>query len=206
MEKIRPPERELLSDTLEICFSNKIRMTIVPQKTHKRASGWVNENEFMSCFDPDGDYDSNWGIFVHESCHVDQLIDKASIWYEGVFDTEKDWLDLHTRGKTRKSKKIESYFRKLMELELDCDKRAVEKIKKYKLNIDIKTYIKSSNIYMFSYYCFYHQKCWYDGQHRIYDQKNILKEMPSKHLKPQEYWSKNDSVYNFLKKHNNRKS
>lgn len=204
MEKIRPPEKNLLIDTIEICCNNKIKMVIVPQKTHQRASGWVKEGEFLTCFDPDGDYASNWGIFVHESCHVDQLIDKDSIWHEGVFNADQDWLDVHTRGKTRKSKKIETYFRKLMELELDCDRRAVEKIKKYGLNINIKEYIRSSNVYMFSYYCFYHQKCWYDGEHRIYDQKEILKQMPTKHLKPNEYWTKIDCIYDFLKKNNNR--
>jgi hypothetical protein len=204
MNKIKKEEKNLLTDTIQICVENKIKMILIPQKTHKGIGGWVKEGEFGTCLDPSGNYETNWGIFVHESCHVDQMIDKNSIWYDESFNTEKDWLDLHTKGETKKSEKVKKYFKKIMELELDCEKRSVEKIKKYNLNIDINSYIKSGNSYLFSYYCFYHLKCWYHHKYRIYDQNHIIESMPCVHLSVDDYWTKHDVIYKFLKKYNNK--
>jgi hypothetical protein len=78
-----------------------------------------------------------------------------------------------------------------------------KKIKKYGLNIDTEDYIKRGNIYLYSYYCFYHQKCWYDSKFKIYDQTDIIKKMPTKYLNLEDYWIKNPLVWDFLKNHNN---
>jgi hypothetical protein len=204
MEKFKSAEKKLLADTIEKCLINGVKVQLLPRKTLRRASGWVNDTEFMSCFSPKMGYnENNWGIFVHESCHIDQMLDKKSIWYDEDLQTEKDWLDLLTRKKVQKSKKIEKYFKKTLELELDCEKRAVKKIKEYGLNINVKDYIKRGNIYLFSYYCFYHQKCWYDSKFRIYDQTEIIEQMPIKYLTVEDYWVKNRLVWDCLKKHNN---
>lgn len=201
---IKPAEKTLLADTVYNCLQNKIKILLKPQRTYRGSSGWVDGDTFMCCLDPNGEYDTNWGIFVHESCHIDQLIDPNSIWHKPDTAAEQDWMDLHTKGKTRKSKKIENYFKGLLALELDCEKRAVEKIKKYKLNINLQDYVKRGNVYLFSYYTFYHQKCWYDKNFRIYDQHDLVENMPETYFADSKsYWKKHSEVWNCLKKHNN---
>lgn len=204
---IKSSEKKLLADTIQICLQNKIKIKILPQKTFKGCGGFVDENTktFLSCFDPNGEYESNWGIFVHESCHVDQLVEKSKIWFNPALESYKDDpLQKHVRGQSNKTKKLEKYFKKTLELELDCEKRSVEKIKKYKLNIDIDNYIKIGNVYLYSYYCFYHLKCWYDKKLRIYDQEELIELMPNKHLKLNDYWKKHTEIYEFLKNNNSK--
>jgi hypothetical protein len=119
MEKLLSAEKKLLADTVELCLTNKIKMEFHPRKTLRGASGWVVDGEFVCCFDPDNGADSsNWSVFVHESCHVDQMLDPDSNWHNPTLKTERDWLTLHTNGKTRKSSKLETYFIKTLEVEL----------------------------------------------------------------------------------------
>lgn len=67
-------------------------------------------------------------LLVHESCHVDQFLEDKKKWREADHGYEET-----------------------VKWELDCEKRAVEKIKKYKLPIDIKIYSKKANYIIYSY-------------------------------------------------------
>lgn len=208
MEKIKGPEKRLLSDTIQVCIENRLKVILYPKKVHRKCGGWVDENtkEFMCCFDPNGTYSHNWGIFVHESSHVDQLSEESPLWFDPILESyDVDMLSRHTSKGCRKTAKLERYFKKSLELELDCEKRAVEKIKKYKLNLNVEEYIQTGNVYLFSYFCFYHLKCWYDSKFRIYDQEELVNQMPKTYLNLDDYWKKNNLIYNFLEKHNSKK-
>lgn len=91
--------------------------------------------------------------FVHESCHLDQWAEGDPLWHTTINGQEPlilldDWIankiELDNITKTR-------IFDIVTEIELDCEKRSVEKIRKYNLPIKIDTYIRKSNAYVWGY-------------------------------------------------------
>lgn len=98
--------------------------------------------------------DSWLSLLAHESSHMDQHIEEADVWTNtsiGYLDTEgliDSWLDHHIE---LTPKQLTDYIDKIIACELDCEKRAVSKIKKYKLPIDVKEYIKTSNTILYIY-------------------------------------------------------
>lgn len=96
----------------------------------------------------------NWlPIFVHETCHMDQWIENIEIWSKKVNDKDPlelldDWLQNKIELEDSVKKQV---FDIVTEIELDCERRSIEKIKKYKLPINHSTYVRKSNAYVWSY-------------------------------------------------------
>lgn len=87
-------------------------------------------------------------LLVHESCHLDQFIEDKK-WFKS-FDgitVIDEWLE----GKDVSRRVLVNAVNKAIELELDCERRSVAKIKKYGLDIDVKEYIRKANTYLFFY-------------------------------------------------------
>jgi hypothetical protein len=88
---------------------------------------------------------------VHESCHMDQWIEKSKEWevFANCAEDSDERLHLWARCEiSLKQKQVENYFDKYVNVEIDCEKRTVEKIKKYNLNIDTKRYIQKVNAFI----------------------------------------------------------
>lgn len=109
-------------------------------------------------------------VFVHESCHMDQFLENSPVWVDGVNSVDRyfDWLgdkDIadHVTHTTRAGL-----------IEFDCEKRPVEKIKKYQLPIDIPTYTKKANAYSQFYLHSLKTRKWYPANNKPYDNEIIL--------------------------------
>lgn len=93
-------------------------------------------------------------VLVHETCHMDQDIEQCYEWvhcFDNTGDRTHDffeWLNGNMELTTRRLNFVTALAR---DLELDCEKRAVRKIKKYNLPLNIEEYIKKANSYVFSY-------------------------------------------------------
>jgi hypothetical protein len=74
---------------------------------------------------------------------------------------------------------------KVLEMELDCEKRSIEKIKKYKLPINVKEYTQKANAYMYFYRALAKTRKWTNKSKSPYSLTNIWKQMPSKLLNSQ---------------------
>lgn len=113
-------------------------------------------------------------ILVHESCHFDQYLEDCSIWkkYDNMDFSYK--FDDIINGKTPIN--ANSFCRTVAKLEWDCERRAVEKIKKYNLDIDIKEYSKQANAYIYFWLHLPKIGKWYSkGRKAPYLQKQLLK-------------------------------
>lgn len=89
-------------------------------------------------------------ILVHESCHMDQWNKKTKLieeWDLNKCDSFDDWLE----GKEYNIGFIKKMVKTIQKIELDCEKRAIAKIKRYKLPIDIEEYIQIANFCLFFY-------------------------------------------------------
>lgn len=116
--------------------------------------------------------------FVHETCHIDQWREDLPIWYEKV--NEEDPLDLMDEwilGKVELDQDtIKRMFDIVIEIELDCEKRSVEKIKQYNLPIKIDTYIRKSNAYVWSYRLLQVTRIW--DHTGAYEYPEVWRKMP----------------------------
>jgi hypothetical protein len=127
-------------------------------------------------------------IFIHEYCHYLQwktdrkyfmkLINNCGI----VFD----WLD----GKFFRKDIIEYAIRGVIELEWDCEKRALDQIKQYKLDVDVEEYCKSSNSYLLFYNIVHQERKWYKETPYT---TTLVKSMPDK-LMDLEFYLDKDNI------------
>lgn len=141
-----------------------------------------------------GKHESWFEIFLHEYCHFKQYHEKSSIikyswvarsalieWYS----YEKDFPDYVKR----------ECFYITRDIELNCEKRVVQMIKKYDLPINIDEYIKGANLHMYLYK--------YSELMRVkipifsYHKYNLLEDMmPTKFLTKRQYNRMPPKVFN----------
>jgi hypothetical protein len=118
-------------------------------------------------------------ILIHESCHMDQFLEGVSEWTEniGLDETDK-WLSGNDNVDMNK---IDEEIRTSMIIEIDCEKRTVDKIKKYELDslIDITEYIQKSNAYILFYLWMRKNRKWYTIGREPYSIPEVISAMPT---------------------------
>ena len=131
-------------------------------------------------------------ILVHESCHVDQFLSGPKVWipYEKALFIVEGWI----HGKKFSKKKLESGFKNAIAFELDCEKRTVAKMLKYKIRFNKKQYIQRANSYLFAYTYAFINKAWYP---KPYEQPKIYNNMPTKFLTVEEYFDINSDYFQY---------
>ena len=117
-------------------------------------------------------------IFVHEFSHMTQWLEEGSIWHTCSDDLIK--LDAWLAGK--RVNRIIGIIDEIRDLEDDNERRAVKIIKKHKLPIPIKDYIRAANSYIFFHEHLKRTRRWAKPTNRPYDNKNILSVCPDKFL------------------------
>ena len=120
---------------------------------------------------------------VHESCHFDQWVQRDHNWtsmmqYETDACTQlfNHWV----HGHKKISKEVAIIMARIMrDLELDCERRTIAKIKKYNLPIDTKQYAKGAGAYVMFYNYIAKHKKWYKIGKEPYNNKKIRALMPT---------------------------
>jgi len=118
-------------------------------------------------------------IIIHESCHLDQYVENCEVWNSNsYFDTDVSAIvDLWLSNIIElKPKILSEMINKIIDLERDCDLRAIEKIKKYKLDdiIDLKRYTQKSNAYHLSYIAVKKLRKWNKPNKAAYQVEEVL--------------------------------
>lgn len=160
------------------CLENNIELRFVDSYSVRQdgvsvggSFGGVRKTVLTSCTDrPD------WlHILVHESCHMDQYLYDQKIWTNkgDSYDQVDDWL----HGK--KIRNIHTHINNIQDLELDCEKRAVMKIKNFDLPIDIEEYTKRANAYVYFFSYLKLSRHWPNSKNSAYVKKEIWQHMPT---------------------------
>ena len=127
-----------------------------------RCGGYFDENNLTFAVGCGGQPEDWLPIFTHETCHVDQWLQNHNL-FEAFCKTDitgllpddgpsrifDDWL-MHKLELSDES--LNALIFAIISLELDCEKRAVEKIKIWNLPIDLDWYIQQSNQYLWSHW------------------------------------------------------
>ena len=176
---------KLILDITKKCLKNNISLHLVAKDSVEAdenitCSGYFDEKDLVvACKKKD------WlDILVHESCHMDQFIGKYPLWK----DSDKSMLqfDAWLGGKKVSRKQLVIYVQNVIEMELDCEKRSVKKIKKYNLDIDLNNYRQQVNAYLWSYWATLRDRKWYPFP---YNKPHIVREMPKTFLSLDEYFN-----------------
>jgi len=114
-------------------------------------------------------------VFVHEYCHFEQYLDRISLWNMKVDEDMWNWMNHNKEFKKYEIKKIINAMR---DLEWDCERRVIKKIKEFNLPIDAKFYAKKALAYVTFYDYMLKYRKWYKIGKEPYRNKSILKIMP----------------------------
>jgi hypothetical protein len=189
--------KNLLGDIAVTCIKNKINLSLVAEKTIRlneqiECSGFFDETTLAASVNKK---ESEWiSILIHESCHMDQFLDKKSLWVKN--SDPIDSLDKWLKGENIKEKDLLKSINSAILLELDCEIRTVKKYIKYKIPFDKETYIQKANAYILSYWATYRDKKWYPFP---YQNKKIYGKMPKVFLPKNEYLKNYEKYLNLYK-------
>jgi hypothetical protein len=115
-------------------------------------------------------------ILVHEYCHLTQWKSGYKLWNragESLHHIEK-WLS------GERVSRISNHLANARDLELDNEKRSVELIKKWNLDIDVDNYIRKANAYIQFYNYLRMSRKWSLPSNSPYTNKNLLSVMSNK--------------------------
>lgn len=153
-----------ISDTVKLCTDNNVKFTLINKNKVEAAKGIYCNGYFLA----DGSKLElvvackksmrEWlPILVHESCHLDQYLSNPAKF---SMDDDTGCIDEVLQGIKIPNKRFKSAIGKCKRLELDCEKRSADKIKKYNLPIDYNEYVQRSNLYIHFYNWVYINKMW----------------------------------------------
>jgi hypothetical protein len=110
---------------------------------------------------------------------------------KSLFVVEK-WIE----GKSLSKTKLHEGFYNTVALEIDCEKRTIKKLRKYKIAFNESLYIQKANAYLFSYGYALLNKKWYK---KPYEKIFICKKMPKVFLTPREYLDPSSKYLQYFK-------
>lgn len=190
--------QKLIADVAVNCIKNKINFRLEysnhVDSSNIPCSGYFDEESLVVAVDKKTTND--WlDVLVHESCHMDQWKEKCKHWYD-------DSVGLHViedyiKGKKYIKSKLKQAFINTINMEIDCEKRTIKKIKKYNIPFNAEVYIKKANSYLFGYGITYKTKKW---PKTPYENPLIYKKMPKVFLKAEEYLNIDDSTFKLYEK------
>lgn len=151
------------------------KFTFVPQKyliTGKATSvGWADDKEVRIATKRPV---STWiDVLVHETCHLDQQIQRPQ-WHrirEDAVGKLDDWLA------NKRVDDIKKYILLVTELEWDCERRSITKIKRSKLPTNIQDYAQMANAYILGYHWTLANRKWCK---KSYETTRVWSRMPNK--------------------------
>lgn len=178
------------SDLRALCKKHKIKLKLINSNainyddTKINVSGYFDTGEGVLAVATKKDKKEWLEILIHESCHLDQYIENAKCWQEleilgvdvnAILDL---WL---SKNIEMTDKQVQAVMKKIIDCERDCDLRAIEKIKKYKLEniIDLQRYVKKANAYHLSYYAVRKLRRWNKKLKAAYQVEEVLQLFPS---------------------------
>ena len=153
----------------------KHKFTFAPQRnliTGKATSvGWADDKEVRIATKRPV---STWiDVFVHETCHLDQQIQRPK-WHnvrENAIGKVDEWL----AGKNIHD--IKKYILLVTELEWDCERRSMTKIKRNKMPTNLVDYAQMANAYILGYHWTLANRKWCK---KSYENTRVWTRMPEK--------------------------
>lgn len=176
--------KNFIQSELDHCIKNKVKVELINNPVDYNdfeCSGYfVDAPKACLTVNISKNIDDWLSTFVHETCHKDQFLEKEDVWNVKIGDSHDAldifdmWIDHHVELKKHQLRPILEH---VVQVELDCEKRAVAKIQKYNLPINLTEYIQKSNAYVFYYHAAAHHRS-YTQRTSPYINPDIWTKMP----------------------------
>ncbi len=127
-------------------------------------------------------------ILLHESCHMDQWIEQSPFWIGNKLEDGGEPMDLvfdWCNGNIELTDDQIQYGIKVgRNVELDCEKRATQKIIDFGLEdiISVSEYIQKSNAYVAFYTIIGKTRRWYTVGMEPYNVESVWRSMPTEFM------------------------
>jgi hypothetical protein len=136
-----------------------------------------SDNRLLAC--ATGKELNQWlPILIHESSHMDQFLENDPVFNDSLgLDETFKWTE---GSEDVDFNKIDREIESGIAVEVDCEKRTVEKIKEYGLEfvVSIDEYIQKSNAYVLFYRWMRKNRSWYKIGFEPYNVKSVYSKMP----------------------------
>lgn len=158
-------------------------------------SGYFSDNPTPELAVAIGKSPNRWiPIAIHESCHMDQWYENSPLWKLDNLGILDNWLN----GEDYDYDFLKSNTIGCLTLELDCEKRSVEKFIKLGLDNIVNTteYIQKSNAYVLFYLAMLRERKWYSTDKRPYEIEELWRNMP--HHWDNDYENENNPLVDLI--------
>lgn len=165
------------------CQKHGIKFRIGGGKTvnfgHGRCGGYFHEENKELVVSIGKSLQGALSLMIHETCHLEQALKKTKAW------SNRSTMNGHTRFFNylagQKIYKLDHAINSVISIELECERMAVKEIKrKWTHIINLDSYVKQSNIYLFSHYFMAKTRKW--PKKSMFDKK-IMAHSPDKLLR-----------------------
>jgi hypothetical protein len=167
-----PNQKEFLKHVQSVAYKNDIQIKFLDVKYINEGkgvsySGYFDDSAKTLVVATKRKIEDWFPVFVHEVCHMDQYLEKSKVWNTHIkgFHEKHDPMTLYTlhvdRLITLDPSIVNEVFSKVLNVELDCEKRAVKKIKKFDLDLDVNKYTRHANVCLFDYSYQFQNRKWY---------------------------------------------
>ena len=177
---------KFISDLIKRCDKYKITFLMsgldYVQWGEGKSNGFFNPDTMEMAISIGKPVEKWLNTLVHESCHFDQWVQNCKAWRD-MMDQKPDactqlfehWLYNEKKISKEQAMDMACIMR---DLELDNERRTIEKIKKYNLPIDVKEYAKGAGAYIMFYNYIGKYKKWYKIGKEPYNNKKLRSLMP----------------------------
>lgn len=149
--------RPFIASVKRQCKTYGIELLLSPSKTvvltddfSQDCSGYFCDSDkalVVACGKPFKEW---FEILIHEFCHLEQWKTDPR-WKKWTNACGKTWEWMAGDIIMNKTQ-LRNVLDNMVELEKDCEMRAVEKIRKWDLPVNITQYVKKANVYLYSYH------------------------------------------------------
>lgn len=116
-------------------------------------------------------------VLIHEYNHMRQWLEEDPVWAESA--RVPDWFEwLDGAMELDEAEIIESCMAYAL-MELNCDARAVEMIRKFEIDLDPEYYAQTAHAYAWFYFWALENRSWYVIDHEPYRTQAIVEAMPT---------------------------
>jgi hypothetical protein len=175
---------KFISDLEQKCSEHNINLLIPNTAGVQYPSGntltngyFDSDNRVLAC--ATGKELNQWlPILIHEASHMDQFLENDPVFIESLgLDETFKWNE---GSEDVDFNKIDREIESGIAVEVDCEKRTVEKIKQYGLEfvVGIEEYIQKSNAYVLFYLWMKKNRSWYKIGFEPYNVKSVYLKMP----------------------------
>ncbi len=113
-------------------------------------------------------------LLVHEYCHMRQYLENSPYWAPS---SDCELLDEWLTGKEFNETALDTIFKNVISVEVDCEQRVLKLIDEFDISIDKSWYAQKANSYLYFYSWVRKNRVWYNKA--PYEMGDIVDTMPT---------------------------